>query len=133
MEIAATSEVHMIGLAEGFAPGTFTRIELEMHLSAAHFPEPRVHLETYLRDAYLPYSLRREEPLRGGESRYRFDVPSKGLKKKILFGGAFEVGASGMDAWLEIGLGFDVLAFLEGFGERGLYRQARVHVASVEW
>jgi hypothetical protein len=133
LEIAATSGVHIGGLAEGFAPGVYTRLQLEMHLPAVHFPEPRIHLETYLREAYLPYSLRREEPLQGGEARYRFDVPSKGLKKKIVFGGAFEIGAQGMDAWLEIGPGFDVLAFLEGFGKRGLYRQARVHVASVEW
>jgi hypothetical protein len=60
-------------------------------------------------------------------------VPSKGLRKKILFGGAFEVGAPGMDARLEIGPGFDAMAFLEGFGKRTLYRQARVHVAGIEW
>ncbi len=126
-------EFKVWGPAVGFTPGAFTRIELEMHLPAAHFPEPRAHLETYLREAYLPYSLRREEPRQGGETRYRFEVPSKGLRKKILFGGAFEVGPSGMDAWLEVGPGFDTMAFLEGFGGRNLYRQARVHVVGVEW
>jgi len=126
-------EFEIVGPADGFAPGTFTRLQLQIHLPAAYFPDPRRYLETYLRDAYLPYSLRREEPLQSGEARYRFDVPSKGLRKKILFGGVFEIGAQGMDAWLEAGPGLDLLALLEGFGERNLYRQARVHVAGVEW
>jgi hypothetical protein len=136
METAPTyvaGEFQIVGPAEGFTPGTFTRLQLEMHLPAAHFPAPRAHLERYLRDAYLPYSLRREEPRQGGEARYRFDVPSKGIRKKIVFGGAFEIGASGMDAWLEVGPGFEPLAFLEGFGGRTLYRQAGVHVVGVEW
>jgi radical SAM superfamily enzyme YgiQ (UPF0313 family) len=128
-----TMGLEVIGLAEGFTPGTFTRIQLEIHLPDRHFPEPRRNLETYLREAYLPYLLRREEPLQGGEARYRFDVPSKGLRKKILYSGAFEIGARGMDAWLEVGPGFDLLALLEGFGGRNLYRQAGVHVTRVEW
>jgi hypothetical protein len=104
-----------------------------MHLPAAHFGQPRRRLEAYLRESYLPYSLRREAAHHGGESRYRFDVPSKGIRKKVLFGGAFEIGASGMDAWLDIGPRFDVMGFLASFGKRGLYRQAQVHTVSVEW
>jgi len=133
LETERDYELKVLGPAKGFAPGAYTRIELEMHLPAAHFPEPRARLEAFLREAYLPYSLRREAPQRGGEARYRFDVPSKGIRKKILFGGAFEIGAQGMDAWLEVGPGFEAMAFLESFGERGLYRQAKVHVAGVKW
>jgi hypothetical protein len=134
METAATDGgFEVVGPAEGFTPGAYARIALEMRLPAAHFPDPRARLETYLREAYLPYSLRREPPQGDGEARYRFDVPDKGIRKKILFGGAFEVGARGMEAWLEIGPGFDVLAFLESWAERGLYRQAEVHVTGVEW
>jgi hypothetical protein len=123
----------VVGPAKGFTPGVFARAEIEMHLPAAHFPGPRAHLERYLRDAYLPYSLRREEPRQEGADRFSFDVPPKGIRKKILFGGAFEIGARGTDAWLEIGPGFDMMAFLEGFEERDLYRQATVHVVRVEW
>jgi hypothetical protein len=134
MESAATDgEFEVVGPARGFAPGVFARAEIEMHLPAAHFPEPRAHLERYLRDTYLPYSLRREEPRQGGTDRFSFDVPSKGIRKKTLFGGAFEIGAQGTDARLQIGPGFDVMAFLEGFEERDLYRQATVHVLRVEW
>jgi hypothetical protein len=134
LEAAATSMgFEVLGLAESFTPGAFTRLQLEIHLPARHFPEPRAHLETYLRDAYLPYLLRREEPLQGGEARYRFDVPPKGIRKKILYSGAFEIGAQGMDAWLKVGPGFGLLALLEGFGERSLCRQAGVHVAGIEW
>jgi radical SAM superfamily enzyme YgiQ (UPF0313 family) len=133
-EIAATYKgFEIIGPAEGFTPGAFTRLQLEIHLPARYFPVPRQHLETYLRDAYLPYSLRREEPIQGGKARYRFDVPTKGIRKKILYSGAFEIGAQGMDAWLEVGPGFDLLALLESFEERNLYRQAKVYVAGVEW
>jgi hypothetical protein len=139
METATTENAatamgfQVLGPAEGFAPGMFTRLQLEIHLPARHFPEPRRNMETYLRGAYLPYSLRREEPRQGGEARYRFDVPTKGLRKKILYSGAFEISTRGMDAWLEVGSGFDLLALLEGFGERNLARQARVYVAWVQW
>jgi hypothetical protein len=64
--------------------------------------------------------------------RYRFEVPPKGLKKKILWGGTFEVDEDGMNAVLEIGTGFDVMAFLDSFYERAYYL-ARLHVTHVEW
>ena len=50
--MATLGSSRILGLAEGFTPGTFTRIQLEIHLPARHFPDPRRHLETYLRDAY---------------------------------------------------------------------------------
>jgi hypothetical protein len=133
-EIAATDlGFEVLGPAVGFASGAYARLQLEIRLPAAHFPEPRVHLERYLRAAYLPYSLRRETPQQGGEARFSLDVPAKGIRKKIAFGGAFELDAGGMTAWLEVGPGFDALAFLESFEERGLYRQAGVCVAGIEW
>jgi hypothetical protein len=38
-----------------------------------------------------------------------------------------------MEAWFEIGPGFDAMGLLESFGDRGLYRQARVQVERIEW
>jgi len=117
----------LLGLAEGFEPGMFTRMRLEMHLPAALFPEPRVRLEQYLRGAYLRYSLRREG------NRYRFDLPPKALKKKILFEGSFEVREKGFFASLDVGAKFDLAAFLGTFGQRALARHARVQVSGIEW
>jgi len=118
---------HIIGPAKRFEPGIFARMHLDVHLPADLFPEPRVRLEQYLRGAYLRYSLRREG------SRYRFDLPPKALKKKILFEGSFEVREKGFFASLAVGPKFDLVAFLERFGRRNLAHHARVHVSGIEW
>lgn len=122
--------LQIVGPAEGFTPGTFTRIHLDLDLPAEAFPQPRQTLERYLQDSYLPYSLRRVD---GEEKRYRFQVPSKGTKKKILFDGLFELMEEGFHASLEVGPKFDLLAFLGMFGGRNMHRQAGVHVSDVRW
>jgi hypothetical protein len=117
----------VVGPAEGFTPGEFTRLHLDVHLPGDFFPEPRVHLEQYLRSVYLPYSLRREG------TRYRFDLPAKALKKKILFDGFFEAQEDGFSASLDVGPKFDLLAFLRTFGQPNLFRQVQVQVSGIEW
>ena len=111
--------VQILRSAEGFAPSVFTRLHLDVHLPGDLFPEPRARLEEYLGGAYLRYSLRRE----GG--RYRFDLPPKALKKKILLGGFFEVREEGFFASLDVGK-FDLAAFLRTFGPPNLAHHARV-------
>jgi hypothetical protein len=125
--VSGSHLVQIIGPAERFEPGIFTRMHLDVHLPADLFPEPRVRLEQYLRGAYLRYSLRREG------SRYRFDLPPKALKKKILFGGSFEAREDGFFASLDVGQKFDLAAFLERFGRRNLAHHARVQVSGVDW
>jgi hypothetical protein len=122
----------ILGLAEDFTPGSYARIGLDLYLPAQHFADPRSILERYLRDAYLPYSLRRVPSDRAGETRYQFEVPKKGLKKKILWGGTFARGEQGMQAHLEIGPAFDLLAFLGTFYERAHY-YTRAHITSIKW
>jgi radical SAM superfamily enzyme YgiQ (UPF0313 family) len=119
--------VQILRPAEGFAPGVFTRLHLDVHLPSDFFPEPRARLEEYLRGAYLRYSLRRE----GG--CYRFDLPPKALKKKILFGGFFEVREEGFFASLDVGPRFDLAAFLRTFGPPNLSHHARVQASGIEW
>ena len=123
------SGVEILGLAPRFIPGEFARLHLEVHLPAGLFPEPRARLEQYLRGAYVRYSLRREGV------RYRFDLPPKALKKKILFGGSFETRErdQGYFASLDVGPKFDLMAFLRLFGGQGLARRARVRVSDIEW
>ena len=111
----------------GFTPGVFSRLHLEVHLPGDLFPEARARLEQYLRGAYVPYSLRREG------AGYRFDLPAKGLKKKVLFGGFLEVREDAFFAGLEVGPKFDLLELLQGFGKGKLFRFARVKVVGLEW
>jgi hypothetical protein len=108
-------------------PGVFTRLYLDLHLPGDLFSEARARLEQYLRGAYVPYSLRREG------AGYRFDLPAKGLKKKVLFGGFLEAREEGFFAGLEVGPKFDLLAFLRTFGQPNLFHQARVQVSGIEW
>ncbi len=126
-----SSGFEIVGPAEGFTPGVFTRLHLDVHLPGDLFLEPRVRLEEYLRGAYVRYSVRREE------ARYRFDLPKKALKKKILFGGFFETckGEGGEEflASLDVGPKFDLMAFLQTFGGKGLYRHAQARVSEIEW
>jgi len=112
-------------LVSGFTPGVFSRLHLEVHLPGDLFPEARARLEQYLRGAYVPYSLRREG------AGYRFDLPAKALKKKVLFGGFLEVREDAFFAGLEVGPKFDLIGFLKGFGKGNLFRLARVQVSEV--
>jgi radical SAM superfamily enzyme YgiQ (UPF0313 family) len=127
------SGFEIVGPIEGFAPGAFTKLHLDVHLPAQFFPEPRARLESYLRSVYVPYSLRRE-----GE-RLRFELARKALKKKILLGGFMEPYAEGDDgeeglfASLDVGSKFDLGALLGTFDGKRLALQARVHVSQIEW
>jgi hypothetical protein len=100
---------------------------LDVHLPTDFFPKPRARLEQYLRGAYLPYSLRRE-----GDG-YRFDLPRKALKKKILFDGFLETREEGFFASLDVGSKFDLAAFLQTFGQQNLFRHMRARVSGIEW
>jgi hypothetical protein len=123
----------LVGPVEEFTPGAFAKLHLDVHLPARFFPEPRARLEAYLRNAYLPYSLRRE-----GE-RLRFELARKALKKKVLFSGFIEpygVGdddEEGLFLSLDVGPKFDLGAFLEMFDRRHLALHARASVSRIEW
>jgi hypothetical protein len=122
----------VLGPADGFEPGVYSRLGLALALPARHFADPRVRLEQYLRDAYLPYSLRRDASFAEGVTRYSFDVPKKGLKKKILYEGSFTLSERGMDAHLDVGPGFDLMGFFATFRERAHY-SAQSRITSVKW
>jgi len=118
----------LLGLAEGFSPGEFRRLHLDLHLPGEFFPQPRTRLEEYLRGAYVPYSLRRED-----EHRLAFDLPAKALKKKILLGGFIEEREEGFLARLDVGAKFDLGEFLGKFGEKRRSLHAQVQVSAVQW
>ena len=130
-EIEATApweqaEFALLGLAPHFEPGVYTRLKLEMRLPTAHFGRPREHLERYLRGEHLPYSLRRQD---GG---YVFDIPKKGLKRKVLYSGHFELGQDEFRAALNVGVRFDLLAFLRTFGGAHNHYHAKIVVTEID-
>jgi hypothetical protein len=119
----------IVGPADGFTPGVFTRLRLDVHLPGEFFPQPRARLEEYLRGEYVRYSVRREG------RRYSFDLPPQALKKKILWGGFFESREDGKEffASLDVGAKFDLMAFLQMFDGQGIHRHARVQISEIEW
>ena len=119
------------GPLEGFTPGVFAQAALDLHLPACHFPNPRRGLEDYLHETYVPYSLRREDAQSTDARRYRFDLPSKALKKKILLGGHFTVDPAGLRARLTVGPRFDLLALLAHFGPPHLVPLAEAQTLEV--
>ena len=123
----AKTGFEIVGPAEGFTPGQFERLHLDLRLPGGFFPEPRARLEEYLRGAYLPYSLRRE-----GE-RLVFDLPAKAPKKRILFGGTIEERGDVFTASLDVGPKFDLEALLRTFGEGNLSHYAQARVSTIQW
>jgi hypothetical protein len=117
----------ILGPAEGFVPGHFSRLHLDTYLPTQFFPKPRIRLEEYLRSAYLPYSLRREN------DGYRFDLPKKALKKRLLYEGTIQPTQSGLLASLDVGVKFDLGALIATFGSPELARHASVQVSAIEW
>lgn len=97
--------VEVLGPVEDFTPGTFAKAHLMLSLPVP-LPTARAALEGYLRGAYVPFSLRRE-----GEG-YGIEVPPRGLKKKVLFGGRLEGQEERTVVVLEVGPKFDLLTLL---------------------
>lgn len=116
-----------LSLAEGFEPGRFRRMRLSLTLPVADFPDAGRRLLDFLRAAYVPCNVRREG------AGYRFDLPAKALKKRVLFQGDYEQSADGFAARLVVGPKFDLHGFLRSFGEPDLHRLARVAISDVEW
>jgi len=101
--------VEVLGPVEDFTPGAFAKAHLALFLPLP-LPAARAALEEYLRGAYVPFSLRRE-----GEG-YAVDVPARGVKKKVVFGGRLEVSPEGTAFMLEVGPKFDLLALWRAVG-----------------
>ncbi len=105
--------------------GDLTAQELEQRLGAVATPGP-AYPDLHLREAYVPFSLRRE-----GET-YVLDVPPRGQKKKILLGGLLENRPDGFFAVLEVGPKGDLMDFLRRVGEGRTMESCRVRVLMVE-
>jgi hypothetical protein len=119
--------LEVLGLAEAFTPGQVDRMRLSLRLPAAHFPNAGQQLREVLRAAYVPCNLRRE-----GDG-YRFDLPAKALKKRVLFEGRYAEIDDGYRIELVVSSKFDLLGYLRSFGDPERYRLADVAVFDLEW
>ena len=119
--------LEVLGLAEAFTPGQVDRMRLSLRLPAAHFPNAGQQLRDVLRAAYIPCNLRRE-----GDG-YRFDLPAKALKKRVLFEGRYAEIYDGYRIELVVSSKFDLLGYLRSFGDPERYRLADVAVFDLEW
>jgi hypothetical protein len=115
----------ILGVADQFAPGVYSRIDLEITLPASHFAEPRRKLETYLRSTYLPYTLQRQG------NGYIVNVPDKGRKKQVLYEGYIEPGETDFVARLGVGSKFDLMAWLNLFDQPQMHYHAQIEVTQV--
>jgi len=127
LEGIATPELTYLGVAEGYEPGSFRRMRLELTLPAPYFPAAGQRLRDFLREKYVPVNVRREG------AGYRFDLPAKALKKKALFAGTYTQTEESCSLQLRVGPKFDLRGFLRAFGESARYRQSRVAVHDLEW
>lgn len=117
----------LVGLAEGFAPGTFQAAQLHLILPEAFFPNAATHLRDFLRAAYLPANLRRVE------ETLHLELAPKALKKRVVLEGRCMSAADASEIWLRVSSRFDLRGFLGSFGHQDLYRQAHVTVSDLRW
>jgi hypothetical protein len=113
------------GFLDDFEPGLFQRASLHVILPAAHFPDAGRRLRRYLQDQYVPVNLR------GMERGYRFDIPAKARKKRVLFEGAFHEAAGVFHADLVVSPKFDLVDYLRSFPGPDRAREARVEVCNL--
>ena len=127
LEEIATPDITYLGVAEGFAPGSFRRMRLEFALPTSYFPAAGQRLRDFLRERYVPVNVRREG------AGYRFDLPAKALKKKVLFAGTYAQTEESCSLQLLVSPKFDLRSFLRSFSEPARYRQSRVAVCDLKY
>jgi len=115
-----------LSVVERFEPGRFRRMALSLTLPAAHFPDAGRRLLDFLRASYVPCNVRREG------AGYRFDLPPRSLKKRVLFEGEYRQDDAHFVARLVVGPKFDLRAFLRSFGAPGLCHLASAAASDLE-
>lgn len=104
-----------------FEPGSFRQATLTLTLPTAHFPEAGPALRRFLQAAYVPVNVQRQ-----GEGGFRFDIPEKARKKRVLLAGEYRQDAEHFAARLVITPKFDLLGYLRAFPGPSREREAEV-------
>mgnify|MGYP006284208211 FL=1 len=117
--------VRFLGWLDDYTPGLFDRATIRLTLPSTHFPDAGRRLRRFLQEAYVPVNLRRMD------AGYRFDVPEKVRKKRVLLAGHFEQDAYTFEAELLITPKFDLKAYLQSFPGRDRSLEAQVEIAEL--
>jgi hypothetical protein len=118
--------VTFLGWLEDYQPGTFDRANIRLTLPTLHFPDAGRRLRRFLQDAYVPVNLRRME------TGYRFDVPKKARKKRVLLAGHFAQDPEVFEAKLVVTPKFDMKAYLASFPSWERSLEAQIEVLELE-
>lgn len=118
--------VQFLGWVDDYEPGTFDRATIRLTLSTEHFPDAGRRLRRFLQAAYVPVNLMRMDV------GYRFDVPDKARKKRVLLAGHFEQDAYTFEAELVITPKFDMVAYLQSFPGRDRSTESRVEILELQ-
>jgi hypothetical protein len=123
---AMPNGVTFLGWLEDYQPGTFDRANIRLTLPTLHFPDAGRRLRRFLQDAYVPVNLRRME------TGYRFDVPKKARKKRVLLAGHFAQDPEVFEAELVVTPKFDMKAYLASFPSWERSLEAQIEVLELE-
>ncbi len=114
--------VRFLRFLDTFEPGAFERMTVRLRLPLVHFPDAGRQLRRYLQAQYVPVNLR------GVDDGYRFDIPEKALRKRVLLAGGFQETDGYLDAELVVSPKFDLVGYLRSFPDPARYREARAEV-----
>ena len=103
-----------------FEPGQFRQAEMALRLPSVHFPAAGDALRRFLHAAYVPVNARREEV------GFRFDIPEKARKKRVLLAGDYRRDATHFAARLVVTPKFDLLGYLRSFAGASREREAMI-------
>lgn len=111
---------------EGFAPGSFASLDLEVEMPHAVFPWAAEGIAAWLRSARMPATVRR-----AGEA-WIVELPESWLRRRLLLGGRWRDTGDGILVQIRVGMKFDLPAFLSGVAGPEAARLARVRIAAFE-
>jgi hypothetical protein len=112
--------------APAHLPGVFRTLRVTLDLPGDGFPDAPGSLATFLKDRYAPATLT------GSGGTWRFSIPEKSVKKRMLLSGIFTTTAEGTRAELLIGPKLMLGEWLQSFGERGIPRRALAEITAVD-
>lgn len=120
--------VRFLGLLEQFEPGAFRQMDLHLRLPLAHFPDAGRQLRGYLQAQYVPVNLRNVGVDGGPSAAYRFEIPEKARKKRVLLEGSYCESEGTFEADLTVTPKFDLVDYLRSFAGPARYREALAEV-----
>jgi hypothetical protein len=125
------------GLVSSFTPGQFETMRVRLILPVAHFPDAGRGLRRYLQDQHVPVNLRGMSAAELADvgfdagavaSAYRFELPEKARKKRVLVEGIYVEREGRFEVELVVSPKFDLVDYLRALPGPSRFREARAEV-----